>query len=194
MTGFAEENVPYEPPLHKADFLRWVQSQERRHEFKDGRTIMQAGGTKRHNWIAVNFVTALKARLDDKLWAVGMADIAVEIGDDIRYPDVLVEPLTDDGTSLSTDKPTILVEILSPSSVAIDMNIKLAEYTSLPSLEVYVVVSQDETICWVWQRSGDNRAFTAKPVEIKGREKSIHLTTPAITLALADIYRGIGET
>lgn len=134
----------------------------------------------------------MKAELDSDTWAVGIADIAVEIGDDIRYPDVLVERLADDGTALSTDKPIILVEILSPSSVDVDMSIKLAEYTRLSSLETYVVASQDEPICWVWQRSGESRAVPAKPAEIKGRDKVIELTAPAICLPLAAIYRGIG--
>lgn len=140
MNGFSGDNVPaYEPSMSKAVFLTWVQGQDRRHELKDGRAIMQAGGTKRHNWISVNFVTALRARLGSQAWAIGVAGVAVEIGDGIRSPDVIVEPAANDGTALSTDNPILLVEILSPSSVGVDLTIKLAEYTRLASLEAYII-------------------------------------------------------
>jgi Uma2 family endonuclease len=193
MTGFAENKATtYDAPMTKAAFLRWVQDQERRHELKDGRTIMQAGGTKRHNWICVNFVTVLRARLEPEIWAVGTADIAVEIGNDLRYPDVIVERLSDDGAALSTDRPVVLIEVLSPSSVGTDMSVKLAEYTSLPSLEAYIVASQDEPICWVWQRAGEERAFPSLPAEFKGRDVAIEIATPGVSIPLAEVYRRIG--
>ena len=193
MTGFGEEKSPaYDAPMTKAAFLAWVQGREGRFELKDGRVVMQAGGTKRHSWITGNVVAALLARLDQEQWAAGPVDIAVEIGDDIRYPDVVVERRMDDGSALSTDRPVVLVEVLSPSSVATDMTIKLAEYTSLPSLEAYIVASQDEPICWVWQRAGETRAFPSKPAEIKGREAGIEIAALGVTLPLGELYRGIG--
>lgn len=193
MTGFAEDNVPaYEAPMTKAVFLHWVQGREGRFELKSGRVIMQAGGTKRHNWITKNIVVALDKCLDPDNWATGIIDIAVQIGEDVRYPDVLVERLQNDGGALSTERPVVLVEVLSPSSVGTDMTMKLAEYTSLPSLEAYIVASQDEPICWLWQRGGENREFPAKPSEIKGREAMIEISALCISIPLAEIYRGIG--
>ena len=193
MTGFAEDNAPaYDAPLHKEAFLRWVQTQERRYELKNGHAVMQAGSTKRHSWITGNFVVAFSARLDRADWAVGPIDIAVEIGEDIRYPDVVVERLQDDGTALCTDRPVVLVEVLSPSSTGTDMTAKLAEYTSLASLEAYIVASQEEPIAWIWQRGGPERRFPHKPDEIAGRDKSIEIAALGVSLPLAEIFRGVG--
>jgi Uma2 family endonuclease len=185
-------NAPLGLKLDKRAFLQWVQKQERRYELKDGQVIMHPGGTKRHAWIIGSFVSLLSARLDPNAWSIGPTDIAIEIGPDIRYPDVVVERIHDDGTALSTDTPTVLVEVLSPSSVGDDMTAKLAEYTSLPSLEAYIVASQDEPICWVWQRSGEDRSFPKTPEEIAGRDKAIAIAAHGVSLPMSEIYRGIG--
>ncbi len=86
MTGFSEDpQAPYGgAPRDKRSFLHWVQRQEGRFEFKDGRVEMHAGSTRRHAWISVGFAAALSQRLDPAIWTIGSADIAVEIGEDIR--------------------------------------------------------------------------------------------------------------
>jgi hypothetical protein len=71
------------------------------------------------------------------------------------------------------------------------MNVKLAEYTSLPSLEAYIVASQDEPLCRVWQRHGEERDFPQEPHVIKGGEAVIALPALAISLPLSVIYRNI---
>ena len=192
MTGFAEDPAPpFEAKLDKRAFLKWVQTQERRCELKDGRVIMQAGGTRRHVRLIGRIVLALGTRLDGDVWAVAPCDQAVEIGEDIRYPDVVVEQLLDDGLSQTTEVPVVLIEVLSPSSVGTDMTVKLAEYTSLASLEAYIVASQDEAICWVWQRQGEARAFPQHPQEVAGHEALFEIPALQIALPLAEIYRHI---
>lgn len=187
-------NAPLGLKLDKRAFLQWMQKQERRYELKDGEVIMQAGVSRRHFTLVGRFVVAFTNRLDLDVWNVGPTDFAVEIGPDIRYPDVLVESVDPDGAALSTDAPVVLVEVLSPSSVGTDMVEKLAEYTSLASLEAYIVASQDEPICWVWQRSGEDRSFPKTPEEIAGRDKAIMIAALGISLPLSEIYRGIGTS
>ena len=192
MTGFAEDpGPPFEAKFDKAAFLQWVQTQERRFELKDGRVIMQAGGTKRHVRLIGSITSALITRLDRALWAVAPCDQAVEIGEDIRYPDVVVERLLDDGRSQTTEIPVVLVEVLSPSSVGTDMTAKLAEYMSLASLEAYIVFSQDAPLCWVWQRAGEARAFPLEPFEVRGSDSVIEILGLGVALPLDEIYRGI---
>jgi hypothetical protein len=74
------------------------------------------------------------------------------------------------------------------------MNVKLAEYTQIPTLEGYIVASQDEPILWVWQRDADSRAFPATPAEITGREATLVLDATALSVPLAEIYRGISTS
>jgi Uma2 family endonuclease len=185
-------NAPLGLKLNKRAFLQWVQKQERRCELKDGEVVMHPGVSRDHTALVTRFVLALGNRLDPDTWAVGATDFAVEIGPDIRYPDVLVERIHPDRKALSTQDPVVLVEVLSPSSVGTDMTAKLAEYTSLPSLEAYIVASQDEPICWIWQRGSEDRSFPSKPDEIAGREAAIEIAALGVALLMAEIYRGIG--
>ena len=84
-------------------------------------------------------------------------------------------------------------DLLSPSSVARDLNVKVAEYLSLPSLEAYIVASQDEPIVWIWQRSTEGaRDFPKQPVEINGRDQAIALSFSGFGIAMEPLYRGIG--
>jgi Uma2 family endonuclease len=193
MTGFSEEPAPFGAQLDKAAFFAWLQGQEGgRYELKDGYIVMHAGSTKKHWAISGRFIGLLARALDPGNWVVGAADFAVEIGDDIRYPDVILEragPIAPD--ALASTQPVLLVEVLSPSSVSRDMHLKLAEYTSLQSLQCYIVASQDEAIVWLWQRDEDTGAFPSQPEEIMGLGAEIKLHALGIGLALGEIYRGL---
>ena len=193
MTGFSEDPAaPYRARLDKASFFAWLQGQEGgRYELKDGEIVMHAGSTQNHFRVASHFVAALSRRLDLDCWMVGSADFAVLIGDDVRYPDVLVARPLDEGSAMATSSPVVIIEVLSPTSSSRDLNVKLAEYTSLASLECYIVASQDEPIVWIWQRAADTREFPKLATEIAGAAAKITIPSLALSLPLAEIYRGI---
>ena len=58
-----------------------------------------------------------------------------------------------------------MIEVPSPSSVAIDLGDKSTEYLR-PDLQAYVVFSQDEAKAWVWERM--NEKFIARPFSCQG--------------------------
>lgn len=192
MTGFAEDAAnAYEAPLTKAAFFAAIRDRQGHFELKDGCLIVQAGGSRNHAIIIGRFVVAFNARLDGERWAAVPTELAVQVGPDIRYPDVVVEALAGDGKAKLAAHPVVLVEVLSESSIRTDLMIKPAEYTGLPSLETYIVASQDEPICWVWQRQ-ENGDFPSIPDEVKGRSAAIALAARGISIPLDEIYRGIG--
>ena len=121
-------------------------------------------------------------------------EFGVETDGAIRYPDVVVEPPNLDAPEgRRAEKPIIIVEVLSPSSYARDFVEKCAEYQTIASLEAYIVASQDEPICWHWQRQPD-ATFPRYPEEIAGREASIELKARAIALPMSEIYADISTT
>lgn len=52
--------------LSPAEFLTWEAGQPERHEFFDGEVFAMAGGSPRHNALAMNVGAALLAGLRDK--------------------------------------------------------------------------------------------------------------------------------
>ncbi|MDO9381953.1 MAG: Uma2 family endonuclease [Hyphomicrobiaceae bacterium] len=194
MTGFSEEpRATYSAHMDKAAFFAWLRAREGgRYELKNGEIIVHPGVSRNHHRVTGGFAHALRTRLQFEKWDIAIGEFAVEIRDDIRYPDVLVERRAEDGGAYSTADPVLLVEVVSPSSAGRDLSVKATEYLGLPSLEAYIVASQDEPIVWIWQRDAVTRAFAAEPVEIAGRDRTITLDALGIVLPLAEIYRGLG--
>ena len=185
-------NAPLDIKMDKATFLRWGQHQEGRWELVGGRPVMQQNPTRRHGDIASNFRDCLRKRLDRSIWSVRSGDIAVEIGEETRLPDVMVEPAGLPGQALTTDQPVLICEVLSPSSMTSDFRDKPAQYFRLPSLEVYVVLSQHEPYAWVWQRPADgDRKFPAEPQEIDDPKGSLGLAHLGLSIPLSEVYDGI---
>lgn len=190
-------NAQTELPMTKAEFNRWLLDLERssdrsrphRYEWVEGRVMQMVNTTRDHGRVVLNILQALVARLDPSTWEAFVLEFGVEMAGSLRYPDVVVEPAGGDGHGRWAERPIILVEVLSGSSAKTDLIDKVAEYTSLPSLEAYVVASQDEAVCWHWQRQADG-SFLAKPAEARGRDVSLPLTARGIELPLSEIYRG----
>jgi Uma2 family endonuclease len=185
-------NVRAHIKVDKATFFRFVTSQaEGRFEYDRGRIVQQmTGGTLAHSLIAQRFISAFERRLDANTWVVTGHSRGVETEATVRYPDVLVEPVSGAMQALTTEVPAAIVEVLSPTTEEMDLNVKLAEYRSIASLEAYIVASQGEARCWLWLRATDS-SIPELPDEIAGLERVIDIPALAVTIPLEEIYRGI---
>jgi Uma2 family endonuclease len=151
-----------------------------------------SGGTFAHSLISQRFVSAFEKRLDSKLWALTGHSRGVETAATVRYPDTLVESMGTDHHGLSTDAPVAIVEVLSPTTEQLDMNVKPAEYMSLPSLEAYIIASQNAPQGWVWLRDSA-RKFAEVPKEQSGLQATVEIGVLGISIPLVEIYSGISS-
>jgi Uma2 family endonuclease len=179
--------------VDRRTFLRFAaEHPEQRLELERGRIVQQmTGGTRRHGMIAMRIARQLEDQLDAKQWSVTL-DRGVSVGSSSRYPDVVVEPSGEPLDSLDTERPVLVVEVLSPSSVATDLNTKPAEYLRIPALDAYLVFSQDEAAVLTWVRDAEGR-FPADGQEVSGVDKTIVVSGRGLqlTLRLGDIYSDI---
>ena len=189
-------NAPLDIKLTKAEFFRWVQGREGHFELSGGRIMQQmTGGTVRHFDLAEAIADLIKSKIDRTIWriTVGGPGVAVPTsaaGVTTRYPDVVVRPHGGAPTSLEINNPAVLVEVLSPSSMTVDLVIKPREYLSIPSLEAYIVANQDEPRLTVWARGAD-RAFPALPVEYADPKDDIRIEALTFAATLAEFYSGM---
>jgi len=180
--------------MDKESFLRWAERQEGRYELKNGVVAMMAGGSRNHSRVTMRLAKAVMVRIDPDRWDVHATDLAIEIDGDIRYPDVMVETANSEGAALSTSEPTMIVEVLSPSSIATDLYVKAAEYMSLASLEAYIVAAQDEPRLWIWNRSTEpGRAWPKAPLEVHGRDQAVPVPSLGVELPMAEIYAALPQ-
>jgi Uma2 family endonuclease len=99
----------------------------------------------------------------------------------------MIEAMRDNGKALATSEPLLVAEILSPSTTATDFGPKVMEYTALPALLHYLVLSQDQMRIWVWSR-GDNGAFGEPDMHDAA---TVDLPGLGMTLDLLRLYAGI---
>jgi Uma2 family endonuclease len=181
---------PPAPPVDRETFQRWVVNQERRYEWVEGKIIMMTEVSRDHSRIVTNLVVALAAILDRELYEIASSDFGVNTPLSRRFPDVLVEPASRDGKGRTSESPIFIAEVMSPSTATVDRRQKAAEYATLASLQTYAVFSQDEPTVWVWQRG--ESGLPEKPTRLEGRDARLDIPALGATLALANIYRGIG--
>src|SRR5215470_11440083 len=91
--------------MDKAAFLAWMQATEGRYELAGGRVVMMPGALRVHGRIVRKLVKALSSRLDPTQWEV-IAEFG--LGDKDR----------------TATAPVLLAEVLSPSTVEIDLGDK----------------------------------------------------------------------
>jgi Uma2 family endonuclease len=170
-----------------ADFLAVEQSSDRRHEFLDGVIVAMAGGSDEHNAIAGRFAKLLgnretgKCRYytpDQRFW------IASRVRG--RYADGSVicgAPEHPSHDAQATTNPTLILEVMSPSSEGDDDGDKRSDFQSLASLQAYVLVAQDERRLRVYRRSG-----TEWRCESYTDGDSFELPCLAAAIRVAEIY------
>jgi Uma2 family endonuclease len=175
--------------MGKAAFIEWGAAEEERYELVGGRVVMMPRPTRTHGLIITNLIIALQKRLDPTQWVV-ISEFGLDTGPEtLRYPDVLVDSAGGGAKDYTATTPVLLAEVLSPSSVEIDLGDKAAEYLQVPSLVAYIVLSQDEPKVWVHARSGGG--FTAGPVVVTGTEAKIQIAALQLELPMAEIYAGL---
>ena len=134
------------------EYLEFERTSEVRHEFVDGVLVAMSGESKRHNRIAIKIVKALDDFAEAKGCNVYINSVKLRTrGSRYRYPDVIVtcEQNNDDHM---VDSACVLFEILSESTESVDVTEKLSEYTRIPSLQRYVLVSQHQRFVTVFKR------------------------------------------
>ena len=117
-------------------------------EYRNGQVHAMPGASRAHNLITVHISGELYIQLRERSCEVYPSDMRVKVSAAglYTYPDVIVvcdEPRFDDTHFDTLLNPTVLIEVLSPSTAAYDRGEKFASYQKLNSLYEYILISQD---------------------------------------------------
>jgi len=105
------------------------------------------------------------------------------------YPDVLVScrPLAPDDDRVPD--PTVVVEVLSPTTESHDRIRKWRQYQTIPSLRHFVLIAQSERRIEVYTREGEGWQLAV----VEPPEDGVVLQAVGARLSLEAIYEGSGR-
>jgi Uma2 family endonuclease len=176
--------------MTETEYLVFERQSEIKHEYINGEVFAMAGATWNHNMVCTYTSAALIAALSGKPCQVSSTDMRVKAGKNYVYPDVLVvcaEPEFEINEFDNLLNPTLIIEVLSPSTELYDRSKKFDLYRSIDSLQEYLLISQDKPRIERFLRQRDVWVYT----DVKGRDSNIILPSIDCTLSLASIYQKI---
>jgi Uma2 family endonuclease len=183
----AAQRVPFLTP---EQYLEIERKAEFKSEYYSGEMFAMAGSSPMHNVIVMNIAGELRTQLKGKRCTAHAIDVRVQSGrgTGFSYPDVVVrcgEPKYRNTNPATLLNPTVIVEVLSPSTKAFDEGLKFRYYREIDSLMDYVLVEQDkmQVVHYVRQPNGDWLLH-----EVRGADASITLVSIDCRLQLSDIY------
>jgi Uma2 family endonuclease len=168
------------------EYLEGEQYSEIRHEYVGGRVYAMVGSSSAHNLISVNLVTALRNHLRRGPCQVFTADMKIRIGDDFYYPDIMVGCDPTDRHEYYRERPLLVIEVLSPSTVRRDTLDKRIAYQSIASLEEYLLVSQDMMAIKIYRRAG-----SGWDLETVGEGDRLVVTAVGLEAPIEEVYEGV---
>jgi Uma2 family endonuclease len=171
------------------DFLAFEAEEPERYEFVAGIVRMMTGASAAHSAIKGNIFAELRAALRSGPCRVDVDDLKVVTATAVMYPDVLVvcRPLARDDDRVPD--PTVIVEILSPTTERHDRIAKWREYQRIGPLQHFVLVEQVERRVEVYSRTETGWALAS----IEPPEDTVSLEAVGARLSLEAIYRDSGR-
>lgn len=135
--------------ISRDDYLEQDAQSDTRLEFFEGQVFAMAGGTFKHAQVAGNVYSELRQSLKNKPCQPMNSDMRVHTPSGLdTYPGISVycgDPeLGDNETTLLN--PSVIVEVLSPSTRDYDRGGKFAHYRSIPSLQDYLLIDPTDTL------------------------------------------------
>ena len=182
-------SVATQSDLTPEEYLALERKATTKSEYLDGRMYAMSGASRAHNLILGNIFGGFHAQLRERACEVYANDMRVKVSPTgaYTYPDVVAvcdEPLFEDTSFDSLLNPTVLVEVLSPSTEAYDRGEKFAHYRQIDSLREYVLVSQDCVRVEHYLRQGEQWLLT----EFSALDELLYLASIACELSLGEIY------
>ncbi len=133
------------------EYLSLERQAQYKSEYRNGFIVAMSCASRDHNRIAGNFYRKISDLLEDGPCEAFIGDMRVRTSPTglYTYPDVVVvcgEPLFLDEVVDTLLNPTLILEVLSPSTEDYDRGDKFDLYKAIESLREYVVVAQDEVL------------------------------------------------
>ncbi len=188
-----EPEAAYRKTIYTAaEYLAMEKESDTKHEFFQGEIFAMAGAGGKHNVISKNVLGELYISLKGKRCQPYGSDLRIHIPQNTlyTYPDIsifcgdFISSQEDDDTVIL---PTVLIEILSPSTKNYDRGGKFKLYRDIPSLKEYILIDSESVNIEVFRI---NTGGHWELEEYKTLEATLLIEALSISINIGDIYMG----
>lgn len=176
------------------EYAELEKTSEERLEYFEGNVWSMAGASPTHEQIVVNLSAELRNNLRGRGCRVFGSNLRVKVPvyKPYRYPDVTAlcgEPVYEDFYGLQVlTNPSLIVEILSPSTERFDLSNKFDYYKSIASFTEYLLVAQDRPNVILYTKH-DEKSWLHR--SYNSLDEAVRLTALDCELRLSEIYLDI---
>jgi Uma2 family endonuclease len=179
--------------LSPEEYLAIERQAQCKSEYYAGEMFAMSGASEPHNVLTVNVSGELRSQLRGRPCRSYAADMRVKVSASglYTYPDVVAvcgERHFDDDMRDTLVNPTMIVEVLSPSTELYDRGKKFEMYSRIESLTDYVLVSQDRPRVEHYMRQGDRKWLLSVADDLQA---VLTIASVDCAISLADIYENV---
>lgn len=174
-------------------YLEFERASGQKHEYFNGEIFAMAGATANHNLVAGNTYAALYSQLRRRAFFIYFINMRLKMSvfSLYTYPDISIvcgTPQFEDDHRDKLLNPTVIIEVLSPSTESYDRGRKFQHYRTLASLQEYILMAQDKPHIEHYLRQEQNQWLLS---EARQLEAAITLPSIQCTLLLSDVYEKV---
>lgn len=172
------------------EYLQMENEALEKHEYYKGEIFAMSGAGNRHNIISINIIVSLAISLKGKSCQPFGSDMRIHIPQNtlFTYPDIsvicgdIINPGEDEN---SATNPTVIIEILSPSTRNYDRGVKFMLYRAIPTLKEYILVEAESIHA---EHFAINKEGLWQLKEYSSEDDRLILESINVNLFLKDIY------
>lgn len=194
MENEVKEPAPKYHFISPQEYLTIERAAEYKNEYYHGQILAMSGASLNHNRIDGNLIANIGNFLKGKNCHVLPSNmrICTPSYDSYMYPDASIvcgELQLEDDQFDTLLNPSVIFEILSPSTRSIDKGRKFFFYQQIPSLKEYIMIDSLKRYVQVARRQSDE---SWKFENIDETHTSLYIQTINFQFPLSEIYYGTG--
>ncbi len=189
------ENEVNEPALKynyttAEEYLEMERTSQEKHELHHGTVITMTGASLKHNQIVRNLIVNIGSYLKGKSCNIYSSDLRTKIPskDSFTYPDIIIvcgEPELLDDHFDTLLNPSVIIEVLSPSTEKYDRGFNFFFYMQIPSLKEYIMIDSTSINVHTSRKQNDS---SWKFEELTDSNTSLIINTIKYAILINDIY------
>jgi len=175
------------------EYLAADRDSDLKHEYLNGYYYAMAGAKRSHNLVSMSTGHALYPHVRRHGCEIYPSDMRVKTPSGMyAYPDIVLvcgkpQIVVEKGNDTLLN-PTIIVEVMSPTTERFDRTTKFREYRSLPSLQEYILIAQDKPLVERFVRQPDGNWVYYDAV---GLDAAMDIAALDCIIALSEVYEQV---